>query len=358
MKKVLFIVVLFCISQSPGFAQISQSVITGKVINKQSGQPVSDVNVFLSQTTLGTATDKDGTFMIQEIPNGIYNLVFSHVGFKTEAQRIKILKSDSVHYQVYLRPFSTELKGIVVTAERDHEWLENLELFKREFLGTSKNADKTLIKNPEVLSFKWNGRKTKLIASSPQELHIVNNALGYEVFLVLEKFVYEPSIDNYRDKVLYLVYPRYKELRTKNNSQKRKWIRNRKEAYTGSMRHFMRSLYHNKVNDEQFDIKYGSIDNLEQKEKEYLLRYELVSSDYKKKLKAFKYSIYSNKQNKRAMAIQYQRDDPSFFFPAEQNTFFIDEFGNVLNPESIFVGGNWHTNRIAETLPLNYTLTN
>lgn len=353
LKTILLFALLFCGSQIAGY---SQSVISGKVINEQTGQGIAHVNVFLSQTTIGAATKADGTFEIRGIPNGMYNLVFSFVGFDPFVERIKLFKADSLHFQVSLRPVSSTMEGIVVTAKRDHKWLENLELFKREFLGTSENAEKTEIINPEVLNFKWEDDKSKLIASTNKELHVVNHALGYELFLVIDRFEYFPAVDSYQDKIVYLIYPRYKNLEA-DAKQHKKWAENRKDTYEGSIRHFMRALYHDRLNDEHFDIESGSIDKVKKKEKEYLLQYELISADYKKKLKAYEYSIFYDEDTK-GLTIQYRNGDPSFFYPTEQNVFFIDEFGNILNPMAIFVGGSWFRDRIADALPMNYALKN
>ncbi|HEX6982515.1 MAG TPA: carboxypeptidase-like regulatory domain-containing protein [Balneolaceae bacterium] len=346
MKKTLFTLIFFFSLLSN---VLGQTIITGQVINQDSGEPIPDVNVFLSQTTLGATTDENGVFTIEGIPNGIYNLVFSFIGFKTEVKRVQFFTPDSLSYKVTLHPVDIKMGGILVTAERDYEWLENLELFKQQFIGTSENAEKTVIKNPEILNFGWN-EDDMFTASANQELHIVNNALGYEIFLVLKKFNYTPSTHQYSDFILYITYPRFKKMKPLNEGQKKMWIENRKETYEGSQRHFMQALYHNNTGDEYFNIENGSIDKIEKKEKEYLLRLKLLSQAYKNRLKGFQYSIYKDR-----IVIQYRQDETSFLYPVKQNIFFIDEYGNVLNPESIFVGGKWHNDRIADALPINYS---
>jgi hypothetical protein len=45
-------------------------------------KPKSDVTVYFNNTTIGTITDNNGKFNL-EINNGVYELIISHVGFKT-----------------------------------------------------------------------------------------------------------------------------------------------------------------------------------------------------------------------------------------------------------------------------------
>ena len=52
-----------CLSQ-----QIPRATITGTVVDDSTGASLHLANVFLSNTMLGAATDKDGYFAIENIP--------------------------------------------------------------------------------------------------------------------------------------------------------------------------------------------------------------------------------------------------------------------------------------------------
>jgi len=60
--------------------------IKGKVIEKDSGQPVIGANVILEGTTKGAAADMDGNYFIINVPPGKYNIVVTAIGY----QKIKI----------------------------------------------------------------------------------------------------------------------------------------------------------------------------------------------------------------------------------------------------------------------------
>jgi hypothetical protein len=55
----------------------------GRVISSAGGKGLSDVNVQVKNTNLGTTTDRNGSFAL-ELPNGNAVLVFSYVGFVTK----------------------------------------------------------------------------------------------------------------------------------------------------------------------------------------------------------------------------------------------------------------------------------
>ena len=58
-----------------------QSRIDGQIVDKETGEPLIGVNVFISKTSIGTTTDKDGLYTIKNISNGRYELVISMIGY-------------------------------------------------------------------------------------------------------------------------------------------------------------------------------------------------------------------------------------------------------------------------------------
>jgi hypothetical protein len=54
--------------------------ISGKVVRNDSKSSVAGANVFLSNSSYGTATNTDGTFTLNNVRPGQYTLVISHLG--------------------------------------------------------------------------------------------------------------------------------------------------------------------------------------------------------------------------------------------------------------------------------------
>ena len=57
------------------------SSVNGFVRNDLDGEPISYANVFISNTSLGAATNRDGYFVISGIPSGEYELNVSMIGY-------------------------------------------------------------------------------------------------------------------------------------------------------------------------------------------------------------------------------------------------------------------------------------
>jgi len=55
--------------------------IKGFVLDDFSQQPLVGANIELINTTLGASTDGEGAFNITDIPDGVYNLKFSYIGY-------------------------------------------------------------------------------------------------------------------------------------------------------------------------------------------------------------------------------------------------------------------------------------
>lgn len=79
-------------------AQISK--VTGTVTSEEDGLPVVGASVLVKGTTVGTVTDIDGNFTINNVPSSAKTLVISFIGLQSQEVDIKpvvkiMLKSDS-----------------------------------------------------------------------------------------------------------------------------------------------------------------------------------------------------------------------------------------------------------------------
>ena len=81
MKKIQCLLLLFLFACGSVFAQ--KNVITGKVINKETGQPMQGVNIVADKSKTGTVTNADGTYSFK-VKAGSKLLVFSNIGFTAQ----------------------------------------------------------------------------------------------------------------------------------------------------------------------------------------------------------------------------------------------------------------------------------
>ncbi len=91
--------------------------IAGKVTDAQTGEELIGINVLIEGTTMGAATGVDGTYIINNIEPGVYNLIFSGVGFQRKIVREVRVSSDfTTRIDVQLSSEAISLETIVVEA--------------------------------------------------------------------------------------------------------------------------------------------------------------------------------------------------------------------------------------------------
>ena len=230
-----------------------QSSIDGQIVDKETGEPLIGVNVFISKTSIGATTDKDGLYTIKNISNGRYELVISMIGYAMEKKELNLFANVQLDMDFRLTTEPINMKQIIVTKKSNKQWKKDYKVFKNAFLGNSKNGKSCKIINEYVLSF--NRGENILLASTQKPLIIENMRLGYVVTYYLKGFATNNTFLRSDDEsffnfffisstkfVRYTGESFFTEMEPKSERQKRQWIKNRQIAYNGSLRHFLATL--------------------------------------------------------------------------------------------------------------------
>ena len=220
----------------------SQTRIDGRIVDKSTSEPLVGVNVFFSKTTWGATTDDNGFYTLTNIPAGQYELVVSMIGYEIEREQMIIKSDERFTLNFRLQSRAILMSEINVTAKTDRVWKKSYDRFRRSFLGTSKNGESCLILNEFVLTFNDNGQYFKAKASQP--IRIENPELGYRITYILDDF----EIDG--TEVRYAGDHYYESMSSKSKRQLKKWEKNRKKAYNGSLRHLLKTLT------DRFDLRF------------------------------------------------------------------------------------------------------
>ena len=69
----------------------SYSSIHGKVIDSQTGQYLMGANIILEGANLGSASNENGDYLIENVPIGNYTLKTMYIGYKISEQKIILL---------------------------------------------------------------------------------------------------------------------------------------------------------------------------------------------------------------------------------------------------------------------------
>ena len=110
MKKLLLYTlggVFFIAYFLPTLSQTNQSAksfgtLKGNVIDAKTYEHLVGVNIYLQNTTIGSASDIEGNFQITSIPAGTYTIIASMIGFKPEKKQVLIKGDDVVEINIQL----------------------------------------------------------------------------------------------------------------------------------------------------------------------------------------------------------------------------------------------------------------
>jgi len=95
MKKSVFAVLLGMIMGLYSFTAFGQGTITGKVVDAETGESLIGAAVTVSGTTIGTATDFNGSYKLQ-VPAGEQTVVFSYIGYEQKKQTVTVKNGATV----------------------------------------------------------------------------------------------------------------------------------------------------------------------------------------------------------------------------------------------------------------------
>ncbi len=100
----------------------AQSVtLKGTVVDSISNEILIGANVILVGTSIGTASDKNGKFIIRNVPAGAYKIRATYVGYKENEIRLKLIAGRTIEILIKLIPASIEGKTVTITAQANNQ---------------------------------------------------------------------------------------------------------------------------------------------------------------------------------------------------------------------------------------------
>ncbi|MFC4164381.1 hypothetical protein ACFOWU_12005 [Epilithonimonas zeae] len=237
MKRIL----LFCVYFSFVCCYFAQ-IISGK-IQTETGNAISDVNVYLDGTKISTTSTNDGSFQLDVQGQKSGNLIFQKDSYETSIFPLNQAIGKSV--KVIINPVK-EIKEVVIIPYTEQAYKNFINYFLDKFLGFDREG--VTIKNQRTLKFSYDKKNQFLKVKAPQTLIIENKNLGYTLQYNLINF----EADFKKKTTSYLGTSFFKE-----NNSKKNTILNRMNAYKGSLMDFLRSLYNNELEQEGFIVNHA-----------------------------------------------------------------------------------------------------
>ncbi|CAM3583431.1 hypothetical protein FSS13T_23410 [Flavobacterium saliperosum S13] len=238
-----------------GTISFSQTKISGIVRDIETKEPLPGASIFAPQTTNGGATDENGLFAFTLI-QGQTQVIISYIGYESVIVPASSFTANDKPNVVYLSPAVNNLKEVVVRKITAKQREKYMEIFKREFIGMGKIAEKTKILNPEVLQFDMNKENTLLIVTADSPIQMINEKTGYLISYDLVYFESKVLPEEHNQKLTtYFGYPFFKDIVAEKKLDAKEVAKTRLKCYKGSTMHFIRSMYHSTMEADGFTVK-------------------------------------------------------------------------------------------------------
>jgi hypothetical protein len=356
---------LFYCTVCPAISFGQTITISGSVSDAETQEPIAGAQLFLSGSTIGTTSDANGNFELSGIPDGIFELVASFLGYNSASSTLDTQNNMRVfHFE--LSPKVFELGEIVVKPD-PFIWEQNFLVFKENMIGEGPFSESVTIKNPEVLNFDFDPETGILKAEALDRLVIENKDLGYLIYYYLEFFEL-----SFKDKTsVTLGRPLFSSMNSRRKRTRRKWEDNRRKAYLGSFQHFTKALISDSLNENGFEVRrevrkegsrYLYPDLLQRSDfftpndsSTYHLQYaDLLNVTYTQEYEDPTYLTYISSPFDRESRSMVQHQNSVLII--KENFVHIHKTGYIFNPLSTLFDGYWGFERLSDMMPLDYQI--
>lgn len=293
----------------------AQLVVSGKVFDAGTKEPLINASVFCENTTILTITDKNGNFSLSLNPGG-YTVIVSYIGYKT--QNLQVTSSTENLEFLLIKDIKPLKEVVLVTKSKlvEDGWNSYGSYFIKNFIGSTPNAANCYLLNPEVLKFYYysDRNRLKVIATAP--LNISNKALGYTLSYRLDSFIYyfDEAVYSYKGNCLF------SEMQG-TDSEKKAWKYNRKNAYKGSILHFMRSYYNGSLRTDEWSLSMA--------EKNDATTFDRIANP-------FDSTFFVRLSQARQIAIHFPRTIKITYLKKIPEPEYLEKYGLPANSKTVF----------------------
>ncbi len=148
LNKILYTLITGIFYSTISFSQTFS--VSGKVTDSLNN-PLPNVNVIILETSKGSATDLNGEYIIENLPQGVYNLEFSIIGYESERVKV-VLVNKFITVDVALMENPVETEQVIVTAGKYEQRISELPV-SVEVLGAELLAQKNFNNLEDALRY-------------------------------------------------------------------------------------------------------------------------------------------------------------------------------------------------------------
>ncbi len=181
--------------------QNNPKTVSGYIYNKETGNIVEDVNIVLRNKNIGTISNENGHFKLNNIEQSD-EIVFTHIGYKTFTLKVNNIKEPN-NLSVFIEPEITSLKEINIVGKKKRT---NTYIVDYDFIGTN-----IVVLEKDIISRKYNLLLLKSLDDTLSVLTLPAHYKPKKIFidcfgncqLIGSDTVYQLSTKNSKLSVIY-----------------------------------------------------------------------------------------------------------------------------------------------------------
>jgi len=186
-RKITICIFLSALFLSTLFAGTTGKIV-GTVVDKSNGEPLVGVNIIIPELFLGTASDVDGYYFINNVPPGQYVIEYSFIGYqKIEYKNVSITVDHTTEVNVEMQSEAIDL-GEVITVVAEAPLIQIDETSQRSIVQGEQIVDKLPVSTlNDVLSI-----QPGVTRDEDGSIHIRGGRLGEVAYLIDGTYVRNP----------------------------------------------------------------------------------------------------------------------------------------------------------------------
>jgi hypothetical protein len=353
MSRILLVVLFQTFCSQLIFSQIN---ISGKVLNDVSGEPLAGASVYINNSTIGSTTGPDGSYILSNLRAGTYDIIVSFIGFDPIIHRVNV-SDKTLKFTFRMNEKLNQMRNILVMSEELRR--KRLETFRNLFLGITLAAERSRILNEEDILFEGGEKKGEIIAFSEQPLIVENRELGYRIYFELKEFF----LDEVQGRSYFFGYTRYEDL---EKGDPKKWARKRLQYYLGSTMHFFHCLADGNAEENAFrifritEMKGSNMKVMNSVYGDSIMKQETVTQlkyiDVKGSLvvRYLKDPAHKSHLKTKTMLQHASASGIESSITVLEHPCYLDQAGLLENPLSVQYSGFWSYEKLANMLPVDF----
>lgn len=145
MRRIIFTLIILI---SSGYLFAQSGSVRGNVVDAANNDALIGATIFVEgNSSLGTTSDIDGNYTVQNLPVGIYNIVFQYVSYKSKiVSGVEVKANAATELNVSLETNANELEEVVVRTDRTKENINSLMVAQKNSTVVSDGISSDIIK--------------------------------------------------------------------------------------------------------------------------------------------------------------------------------------------------------------------